>query len=96
MFKYIFLLLVVSNIIAQNDSINKKYFSLGMRSTISGFSNDGWGIGTGGQFRIQLSNRVNTDWFADYITININNKKIKHGKAHKYNVSRRTDRKDMS
>lgn len=50
------------------------WFSLGARSTISTFSNDGTGIGTGGQFRIQLNNRVNTDWFADYISINFKNK----------------------
>lgn len=46
-----------------------KWFSLGMRSTASIFSNDGFGIGTGGQFRIQLSNRITTDWFADYIIV---------------------------
>lgn len=50
------------------------WFSLGARSTISTFSHDGTGIGTGGQFRIQVSNKVNTDWFADYISINIKNK----------------------
>ncbi|MCX8081612.1 MAG: hypothetical protein N3F09_10290, partial [Bacteroidia bacterium] len=37
-----------------------------------GFSHDGWGIGTGGQFRIELSKRVNTDWFADYIVTSKN------------------------
>ncbi len=50
------------------------WFSLGGRSTISAFDADGVGLGTGGQFRIQLSNRVNTDWFADYISINIKDK----------------------
>lgn len=50
------------------------WFSLGARSTLSAFSDDGNGLGTGGQFRIQLSNRVNTDWFADYISINISDK----------------------
>jgi hypothetical protein len=50
------------------------WFSLGGRSTLSAFSDDGNGLGTGGQFRIQLSNRVNTDWFADYISINIADK----------------------
>jgi hypothetical protein len=50
------------------------WVSLGGRSTLSLFDNDGKGIGTGGQFRIQLSNRVNTDWFADYISINVNDK----------------------
>ncbi len=46
------------------------WFSLGGRSTVSAFDHDGSGLGTGGQFRIQLGKRVNTDWFADYISIN--------------------------
>lgn len=50
------------------------WLSVGGRSTGSFFDSDGIGIGTGGQFRIQLSNRVNTDWFADYITINVEDK----------------------
>jgi len=60
---------------AQNKDIPRKTagtFSLGSRSTISGFDSDGIGLGTGGQFRIQFSDRVNTDWFADYIVINAN------------------------
>jgi hypothetical protein len=52
------------------------FFSLGGRSTLSGFSHDGWGIGTGGQFRVELSKKVNTDWFADYIVVQ-NNPEIK-------------------
>lgn len=52
---------------------NSGWFSLGGRSTISLFDHDGTGIGTGGSFRIQLNNRVNTEWFADYITINQSN-----------------------
>ncbi|MCB9188632.1 MAG: hypothetical protein H6600_10225 [Flavobacteriales bacterium] len=45
-------------------------FSLGSRSTISLFNHYGSGVGTGagGQFRIQLSNRVNTEWYLDYIS----------------------------
>ncbi len=46
------------------------WFSLGVRTTLNVFSDDGFGIGAGGQFRVQLSNRVNTDWFADYISVN--------------------------
>jgi hypothetical protein len=53
------------------ESSNSGWFSLGGRSTLSSFSHDGTGLGTGGQFRIQFSERVNSDWFADYITINI-------------------------
>lgn len=55
-------------------SNNIGWFSLGGRSTLSLFDHDGTGLGTGGQFRVQLSNSVNTDWFADYISINISDK----------------------
>jgi len=44
-------------------------FSLGLRSTYNSFSHDGNGLGAGGHFRIQLSDRINTEWFADYISI---------------------------
>lgn len=55
---------------ARYDRDNTRWFSLGGRSTTSLFSDDGSGLGTGGQFRVQLSSRVNTDWFADYIVVN--------------------------
>jgi hypothetical protein len=48
--------------------------SLGGRSSISLFNNgerDDVGMGTGGQFRIRISDRVNTDWFYDYFRGNI-------------------------
>ncbi|RAR75555.1 outer membrane beta-barrel protein [Flavobacterium aciduliphilum] len=73
------LLLSCSQQSAAQAVINKSdsqsgWFSLGGRSTLSLFDGDGTGIGTGGQFRIQLSNQVNTDWFADYISINVQDK----------------------
>lgn len=71
MYRFWCLFLIGFNLFSQSDE-NRKWFSLGMRSTASVFSDDGFGIGTGGQFRIQLNKRVNTDWFADYISININ------------------------
>lgn len=45
-------------------------FSLGSRSTLSLFNHHGGGVGTGmgAQFRIQLSERVNTEWYMDYIS----------------------------
>jgi hypothetical protein len=49
-------------------------FSLGLRSTLSAFSEDGTGLGAGGQFRVQLTERVNTEWFFDYISINQDSK----------------------
>ncbi len=43
-------------------------FSLGTRNTISIFNHDdATGIGIGGQFRVQVSRRINTEWFFDYI-----------------------------
>ena len=49
-------------------------FSLGTRSTISAFNghdNESSGFGIGGQFRLQFADRVNSDWFFDYITSDI-------------------------
>lgn len=41
---------------------------LGMRSTLSLFGNHGnTGNGIGGQFRLRVSDRLNTEWFADFI-----------------------------
>ena len=41
---------------------------LGMRNTLSLFENDGHtGIGVGGQFRLWVSKKLNTEWYADYI-----------------------------
>ena len=50
--------------------LKKGTVSIGVRSTLSAFDSDGVGLGTGGQFRIQFGDRVNSDWFADYIAIN--------------------------
>ncbi|GIV29449.1 MAG: hypothetical protein KatS3mg028_0515 [Bacteroidia bacterium] len=80
MLRVIVLIFLGYGVLAQSDD-NRKWFSLGMRSTASVFSDDGLGIGTGGQFRVQFNKRVNSDWFADYITININDK-VKSEYAH--------------
>jgi hypothetical protein len=61
---------------AQNRKPNQNVggqFSLGVRSTVSLFSDSGNTIGTGagGQFRIRLYDFLNTEWFADYITSSI-------------------------
>lgn len=43
--------------------------SLGTRNTFSMFNDDpGIGVGIGGQYRIQVSDRINTEWYLDYIT----------------------------
>ena len=52
-------------------------FSIGLRNTFSTFS-DGdpkaFGMGVGGHARIQLVDRVNTEWFGDVISSSIRNK----------------------
>ena len=49
-------------------------FSLGLRTTMSTFNHGNFGdngLGYGGQFRLQFANRLNTEWFLDYITSSI-------------------------
>lgn len=49
-------------------------FSLGVRAPISAFNDGDWrnmGTGAGGQFRIRIAERLNTDWFFDYVTGNV-------------------------
>lgn len=48
-------------------------FSIGVRSTMSLFSDAGSGIGTGagGQVRIRLYNGIGTEWFGDYLMSSI-------------------------
>jgi hypothetical protein len=48
------------------------HFSLGVRNNLSAFSDAGEvAFGYGGQFRIRVLERLNTDWFADYMTTDI-------------------------
>jgi hypothetical protein len=69
--------LAIQTIFGQEIRLNKSesgLFSLGARSTVSLF-NDGnksdIGSGVGGQFRLQVSERVNTEWFFDYLSSDI-------------------------
>jgi opacity protein-like surface antigen len=51
--------------------------TLGMRSTLSTFNQghaDQMGLGVGGHTRLRISPRVNTEWYADYITQSIQNR----------------------
>lgn len=68
-----FLLSFSSFLFSQKDSQNYSGdFSLGLRSTMSTFGSTGnLGKGIGGQFRIRMSNKVNTEWFADFIVEDI-------------------------
>lgn len=71
-------LLCSLSVLAQDLNIRKNQgglFSLGVRTTLSGFTSSnalasGTGFGIGGQFRLQPAASVNTDWFFDYITEN--------------------------
>lgn len=76
---FIILLFAQFTAIAQDQSKyhGRGVFGLGGRSTISLFNEgrtDGVGTGAGGQFRIQFSDRVNTDWFFDYLTAQVGSK----------------------
>jgi hypothetical protein len=47
------------------------FTSVGVRTTLSTFDHGEFGnsgMGLGGQFRLQFADRVNSDWFFDYIT----------------------------
>ena len=66
-------LLQLSTLFAQDEANNDRKaagnFSLGTRNTFSMFNDDAsLGKGIGGQFRIQVSERLNTEWFFDYIS----------------------------
>ncbi|MBK6951678.1 MAG: hypothetical protein IPO32_00965 [Crocinitomicaceae bacterium] len=50
----------------------KGQFSLGLRTTTSVFGHDPVpGLGVGGQFRLQILDYINTEWFADYISMDL-------------------------
>ena len=53
--------------------VQKGQFSAGMRTTTSLFGHDQIpGLGVGGQMRWQFLDYINTEWFADWITIDLN------------------------
>ena len=59
---------------AQDKFPDNGRLELGLRTTASLFGTSHTsGLGVGGQFRLRLLERVNTEWFADYITNNISN-----------------------
>jgi hypothetical protein len=70
---FLLMLATVAQLTAQEFHVRdnrRGIFSLGLRTTPSLFNDGKWdnfGIGSGGHFRLQLSNHVNTEWFADYI-----------------------------
>ena len=53
---------------AQSFDYRSGAFALGLRTTGNMFTDDGMrGLGAGGEFKLGISNRVNTEWFWDYI-----------------------------
>lgn len=53
--------------------LEKGQLSVGLRTTTSVFGHDPVpGLGIGGQFRLQILDYINTEWFADYITMDLN------------------------
>lgn len=72
---YVTLIAFLFVTIAYSQSDNKSgQFFLGVRSTSSLFTDAGSpGSGIGGMFRIRMGKRVNTEWFADYLTTNLQN-----------------------
>jgi hypothetical protein len=67
-------ILFAGSLAAQPLNLKNNYggvFSLGVRTTVSTFNHgqfNNTGTGVGGQFRIQFADRVNSDWFFDYLT----------------------------
>jgi len=55
-----------------NPYLQKGNLSLGLRTTASLFGHDQVpGLGSGGQFRLQLFDFLSTEWFADWITLDL-------------------------
>ncbi len=72
--RILFLVLIISGstIFAQQDRHNHQsgYFSVTQRVSASLWSLNQWrlsGLGKGTAFRLQISKRLNTEWYADYI-----------------------------
>jgi hypothetical protein len=72
--KFLLFLLMISSAAAFSQEANTPSgnLTLGMRSSFSAFSDAGFnGKGYGGQFRLRFAERVNSEWFADYLLTNI-------------------------
>ena len=59
-------------VFCQTNFSQKGNIELGLRTTSSIFGHDPYkGLGIGGQTRVQLTDYLNTEWFADWITIDL-------------------------
>ena len=75
-----FIMILVGNFSLSGQELEQKsklgigQFELGIRSSGSFFNNaNSLGRGIGGQFRIRFLKRLNTEWYADFFTANIDN-----------------------
>lgn len=71
-FVNLFLLSFINWSQSENGFAEKGQLSLGLRTTTSVFGHDPVpGLGVGGQFRLQVLDYLNTEWFADWITMDL-------------------------
>ncbi|MFB6306866.1 MAG: hypothetical protein ABEH43_07755 [Flavobacteriales bacterium] len=70
---FAFLFLTGLPLLAQSDGDDDKGWGLelGVRNTFSVFGDESLSPGFGGQFRIRPSDRLNTEWYLDYIKSDI-------------------------
>ncbi len=67
-----FCLIALNVSFSQSKYSQKGNVELGLRTTTSIFGHDPIpGLGTGGQARVQLLDYLNTEWYADWITIDL-------------------------
>jgi hypothetical protein len=67
-----YLMLILASFGAAQENKPGGRLELGLRSTVSLFGDGGFvSTGVGGQFRLRFADRVNSEWFADYITADL-------------------------
>ena len=65
-------ILSISTTFSQKIYAEKGNVELGLRTTSSVFGHDSYnGLGVGAQTRVQITDYLNTEWFADWITIDL-------------------------
>lgn len=74
--KYFLLILITLILFSSYSQSDAGNVSIGLRSTLSLFDHDAdakIGYGAGGQFRVQILDRLNTEWFLDYLQQDLGN-----------------------
>ncbi len=68
------IIILISTFLLAQDNKSSGNFHLGIRSTVSSFSDDGAsGFGFGGQYRLRILNQLNSEFYADLIKTDIHN-----------------------